>query len=413
VQRKRIVTTIQCCFLAFAMLSLFSACALFWDSSRNNSSVTIQDASKFIKSIRAYQGNAESHYELGCYLQERKKHKAAIEELKAALQIDPNHFRAYNGLGVSYDAVGDYDRAVDSYKAALKIDEKLDYVLNNLGYSYLLQGRLDLAIENFKKALDLDSGNELYRNNLGLAYAKSGQYAAAFAEFKQTGVESKAHFNIAQLYYREGLYKEAEEHFEQASVLKASDPEIERGLKAAANLAEITTNSVKDPAKAGDATVRNEEKQTMTASPVLAGNRVREGGSVEATRILEAQALKLYDKEQALELVSLEIPAMRKRPTPEVKIEVSNGNGVNRMARRVGNYLNGEGFVLKYLCNANHFRHEETKIYYVKGYLREAYLLAEKLPGRQRFEEVAEIRKSNAEISVLIGKDLIPYLNLF
>jgi len=61
-------------------------------------------------------------------------------------------------LGVSYDAVGDYDRAVDYYRAALKIDEKLDYVLNNLGYSYLLQGKFDLAIENFKRALDLNRG---------------------------------------------------------------------------------------------------------------------------------------------------------------------------------------------------------------------------------------------------------------
>jgi len=412
-KKKRIVTTILSWFFVCTIVIFFSACTLFWDSNRSNNGVSGQDISKFIGSMRAYQGNAESHYELGCYLQERKKHKPAIEEFKAALEINPNHVKAYNGLGVSYDAMGDYDRAVDSYKAALMIHEKLDYVLNNLGYSYLLQGRLDPAIENFKKALDLDSGNELYRNNLGLAYAKSGQYDAAFAEFKQTGVEAKAHYNIAQLYYRQGLYKEAEGHFEQASVLKASDPEIERGLKAAGNLAEIATNSKKEPASVGETVVHTERKQTITASPVLAGIKVREGARVEAARILDTETLKLYDKEQALELASLEIAAMEKRPGLEIKIEVSNGNGVNRMARRVGNYLNGKGFALKYLCNASHFRHEETRIYYVKGYLREAYLLAEKLPGWQRFEEVAEIRKGNAEISIRIGKDLIPYLNLF
>ena len=395
-KRKRIATTILCCSLGFAIVSLFSACALFWDSSRSNGPATSQDASKFIGSIRAYQGNAESHYGLGCYLQERKKHKPAIEEFKAALQIDPNHFRACNGLGVSYDAVGDYDRAVDSYKAALKIDEKLDYVLNNLGYSHLLQGKFDLAIENFKRALDLNRGNELYRNNLGLAYAKRGQYADAFAEFKQTGVEAKAHYNIAQLYYQQGLYREAEAHFEQASSLKASDPEIAKGLKAAVNLAGIVANSEKGP-----------------ASPSLSGIRAREGAEEKAVRIPEAEKLQLYDQAKALEFADLEIAGMQEGPMPKIKIEVSNGNGVNGMARRVGTYLDGKGFALIYLCNASHFRHEETRIYYTTGYLREAVLLAEKLPGRQRLEAVAEIRKGNAKISILIGKDLIPYLNFF
>jgi tetratricopeptide (TPR) repeat protein len=412
-KKKRITATILFWFFVCTTVILFPACTLLWNSNRGNHVATGQDVSKLIDSIRVCKGNAESHYKLGCYLQERKKYKPAIEEFKAALEIDPNHVKAYNGLGVSYDAMGDYDRAVDSYKAALRIDEKLDYVVNNLGYSYLLQGQFDLAIENFKKALELDSGNALYRNNLGLAYAKNGRYLAAFAEFKKTGIEAKAHYNMAQLYYRQGLYKEAEEHFEQASVLKTSDPEIERGLKAAGNLAEIATTSGKDLARAGGATVRNEEEQTITLSPVPAGIKVRGGARAEAVRILQAETLKLYDKAEALGLVRLEVPAMEKALTPEIKIEVSNGNGVNRMARRVGNYLNGNGFALKYLCNASDFRHEETRIYYVKGYLREACRLAEKLPGWQRFEEVAEIRKGNAEISVLIGKDLIPYLNLF
>ena len=412
-KRKRIIATILFGFFLCTTMVFFSACALLWDSNSSNHVATGQDVSKFIDSIRACKGNADSHYELGCYLQERKKHKPAIEEFKAALEIDPDHVKAYNGMGVSYDAMGDYDRAVDSYKAALRINEKLDYVLNNLGYSYLLQGQLDLAIENFKKALELDSGNAQYRNNLGLAYAKNGQYLAAFAEFKKTGIEAKAHYNMAQLYYRQGLYKEAEEHFEQASVLKALDPEIERGLKAAQNLAEIAAISEKDLARAGEATASKEEEQTITASPVHAGIKVHEGARAEAARILEAETLELYDKAEALELASSEIPAMDKGQAPEIKIEVSNGNGVNRMARRVGNYLSGKGFTLKYLCNASDFRHEETKIYYVKGYLLEACRLAEKLPGWQRFEEVAEIRKGNAEISVLIGKDLIPYLNLF
>jgi len=41
--------------------------------------------------------------------------------------------------------------------------------------------------------------------------------------------------------------------------------------------------------------------------------------------------------------------------------------------------LKGDGVILMYLSNARHFKHEETKIYYARGYLREAYQLAQKL----------------------------------
>ena len=80
-----------------------------------------------------------------------------------------------------------------------------------------------------------------------------------------------------------------------------------------------------------------------------------------------------------------------------------------RMARRVGNYLRDKDFILMYLSNANHFNHDKTNIYYTSGYLREAYRLSQELPGLQSMEEVPVIRDGNAEISILIGRDLIPY----
>jgi hypothetical protein len=98
---------------------------------------------------------------------------------------------------------------------------------------------------------------------------------------------------------------------------------------------------------------------------------------------------------------------------PRIKIEVSNGNGIRRMARNVGYFLSGRNVILMYLSNARHFNYDETRIYYTPGYLMEAYELAQKLPGRQTLEEVPEVRDGNAEISVLIGKDLVPHLNLF
>jgi len=46
----------------------------------------------------------------------RGKHKPAIEECRIAVEIDPSHAKAYNAMGVSYDALGDHGRAVESYR---------------------------------------------------------------------------------------------------------------------------------------------------------------------------------------------------------------------------------------------------------------------------------------------------------
>lgn len=454
--RKVIATTILFLFSACTIMVLFSACTMFRDSHRNTSALTDQGAATFVGSILPIPEDAESHYGLGCYLQERKRHKPAIEEFRVAVQIDLKHAKAYNAMGVSYDALGDYGRAVESYAAALAINQNLDYVLNNLGYSYLLQDKPDLAIENFKKALDLDSRNKLYRNNLGLAYAKSGRYDAALAEFRQSGDEAEAHHKVAHLYYRDGLYKEAEVHFAEATVLKPSDYDSRRSLKTVGSLGDILEKKqgaleeskgplvdVADlrvgeydgggfyaiPAEALGKTERPEivevgliEKRAsapiqrdakVILPPALANIKVRESAREEAAKILEAESVKLYDETQALELLTLQAEAVEKVVSPRVRIEVSNGNGVNRMARRVGNFLKGKGVTLMYLSNARHFNYDETKIYYAKGYLREAYFLSQKLVGRQSLEEVPTVRGGKAEVKILIGKDLIPYLTRF
>ena len=138
-----------------------------------------------------------------------------------------------------------------------------------------------------------------------------------------------------------------------------------------------------------------------------------EEASEEAGKILEEKRLKLLDEAQALALLNQEDADTEKRFEPRIKIEVSNGNGVSRMARRVGNYLQDKDFILMYLSNANHFNHDKTNIYYTRGYLREAYRLSQELPGLQSMEEVPVIKDGYAEISVLIGRDLTPYLSFF
>ena len=411
------VTRILIFSLVGAIIFPFSACTLFQDA-RRDSALKDGEVQKFIGSIRPRREDAASHYALGCHLQERKKHRPAIEEFKAAVELKPGNVQAYNAMGISYDALGEYQSAVESYTMALWIDPKQDDVLNNLGYSYLMQGKLDLAVEHFQKALELNGTNARYRNNLGLALAKGGRYDDALAAFKAGGDESKAHYNIAQLYFQAGRYRESELHFAQAARLGSSDPQAGTGVKAAAALKEILsandTASLAVAAQEPGSAQRYKAPQTVSERASL-----DPPASARSVPVPEMRQVvrRMLEGDAATPLAAASSPLNLKAAEPQeraarIRIEVSNGNGVRGAAKRVGRFLK-EDFALMYISNARHFNFKETTIYYAAGYRRDADRIARRLPGRQKLEEVPEIRAGNAQINILIGRDLVPHVNLF
>jgi hypothetical protein len=97
----------------------------------------------------------------------------------------------------------------------------------------------------------------------------------------------------------------------------------------------------------------------------------------------------------------------------ELTVEVSNGNGVNRMASRVGNYLKKKGVKVTRLTNAEHFNFDETMIYYHLDHLKDAFKIAQEIPGYQNMEKLDASGQESVAIKVRIGKDLVPYDELF
>jgi Tfp pilus assembly protein PilF len=171
-------------------------------------SLTDEELRKFAGSVRRIDGEAEAHYKMALYFQERRRHKLAIDELKQVLKRDPANTKAYNAIGISFDELGDNDIAVGYYKMALQIDPKLDYVYNNLGYSYLLKNDMQDAVESFQQAIALNEKEKRYSNNLGLAYAKQGKYELAYDQFKALDSDANAEKMLARVLKELG--KEAE-----------------------------------------------------------------------------------------------------------------------------------------------------------------------------------------------------------
>lgn len=369
-----------------------------------------KEVAQFLSTVRPSQGNPDSHYLLACYYQERGNHQQAIEEFEKVLLIDPGYFKAYNGMGISYDLLGNFPGAVEAYEAALLLNPSLDFVQNNLGYSLFLQGDLDKAIAAFKKAIALNEREQRFHNNLGLAYAEKGQFDLAMAEFKLGGDEAKAHYNLAQFYYKKGWYGEAKSHYAQALKLNPSSTIIKTGLEATGSLASIfqpATRKAKAegpvvPAPATSQEIRKQESETaVSLRPTTLGEEkiVR-----DSPQVLIHTVTGLEETKETLK--------PNNSPKP-VGIEISNGNGVNRMAGRVGNYLQQRGLKVVRFTNADRFNYAGTKIFYQKGHHESAKRVAEQFPALQNMEELKKLDRSNIQIKVLIGRDLIPHNKLF
>ena len=388
------------------------------DSTETGSPISDEDIGTFVTHIRPHRGDPDSHYEMGCSLQERGSHRLAIRQFEQVVALDSSHARAYNRMAISYDFLGDSPRAIENYKKALGMGRDLDYVHNNLGYSHLLQGNPDAAIEAFQRAIALDGENKRYHNNLAMAYGEKGQFDLAFEEFKQAEGEPKAYRNLALLLYRKGHYKEAATNLGKA--LAASFPKTDKEKEAAT--IEIRTQ----PERQGSS------EHQVFARPIISMDRGEQSDTAKADEVLdkavpepeEAMVEQAEEVSQTVVFVPLpknknaviakEKTEQRETDTPpETGVEVLNGNGVNRMATRVGGYLSERGFLVLPPGNADHFNHPETKIYYCIGYLQDAYRVAQVIPGYQNMEKADQLNRANAKIEVLIGRDMIPFDEVF
>ena len=445
----------------------------FLNSRENHCPVVDKNAEQFLSRVRPHQGDPESIYLLACHFQKIKKHKLALKEFSRVIAIDPTFVKAYNGMAVSYDLLGEFSSAEKHYNKALELNPGQDYVQNNLGYSYLMQGKPDPAIEAFRKAIALDSGNKRYHNNLALAYAKKGRFDLAFEEFKKGGNEARAHHNLAKFYYQKGLYWSAKNHFARALTIDPSFAKTRAGLEAAEALAKISApkreknqasfeekghntftkfENIQNGRKSRNYTIQAGAFRNLKNAHIRKDRLIEKGynariqkevkgkpfysvcvGSFKTKGEAEGEALKLAEMEgiktylknpmdKPRTLAQKSIPAKKSNDPLNrtinkdcenvlrgLNVEISNGNGVYRMARRVGSYLRKEGLERPRLTNANHFNHLETKIYYRKGYLHKAYGVAEKIPGYQNMEQVSRFKRANINVRVLIGKDMIPF----
>lgn len=95
---------------------------------------------------------AESLSQLGTSLIYDDDLTGAEESFLAAIDLDPDHYRAITNLGNVLLEQGRVDEAIELYQRALKVDEEFPNAHHNLGVAYRRKGQLSKSVRSLRRA---------------------------------------------------------------------------------------------------------------------------------------------------------------------------------------------------------------------------------------------------------------------
>lgn len=390
----------------------------------------------FSKSVRLINGELAAKYDLARHFQRMGSHVIAIEALNEILSINPRYVEVHNALGYSLDCIGDYFNARQHYKAAIALNPDLDYAYNNLGYSYLLAGDFRSAVVALEKAISLNDSNQKYLKNLGYAYFKEGNPAMAENAFdrlddrnvaerirKQLGLVSPrsnvAHGSRMQASPTAAGYTDNRAIDPMDDLIADDEVDPENGRSAVIEVS--NGNGVRRMARSvGDFLKRNGMRVTRLTNADHFGHArtviyYRKGYYDEAWRIqrllpgLTQQGHLVAARlgcEPIRVLIGQDLVTFHASMARDVDVEITNGNGIDGMAGRLGRHLRREGFRVGRLTNADHFAYQKTILFYGRGKADQAMLVADVLPGGGRIRMV-ELDQSRVRVQILMGADMV------
>jgi tetratricopeptide (TPR) repeat protein len=141
-----------------------------------------------------------------------RRNDEAVAEAERALRIDPISTGLNGNLGSVFVFTHRWDKAIEQLRAAIDLDHGYWFDYCFLGRAYEQKGRLPEAIATFQRGLTLEGNTELW-SGLGHAYAASGNKAEAqkvLDHLKELSTHSYvAPYNVAVIYVGLGEKDEA------------------------------------------------------------------------------------------------------------------------------------------------------------------------------------------------------------
>ncbi len=293
-------------------------------------------------------GNADAAYVTGRDHHQALRLDQAGVSYRAALQADPQHVNARNGLATLHAQRGEFGEAIALWQAlthssAARSAPDNSFLFSNLGYAYFLSGQYTEAIAALEQACLLDPLNERAWRHMGGALEKVGQHARA------------------------------QQMFQQADTLRRHDFKADYKVAARNGVAAID-------------------------SAVLAASTRRDAW--DETQLIQ-NANGVYELRR-VRVAAVAVPAALAQTG--ILLEIRNGNGVTGMARSLAGRMGDSNVRVVRLSNQKGYGVLQTRVEY-QPHFRAA---AERLAGRFGATNVVEVRKvGRADVRLVIGRDLI------
>jgi tetratricopeptide (TPR) repeat protein len=178
---------------------------------------------RFREAIRLDPKYAFAHYYLSRLLYTQNHFNEAIQESNAAIAAAPDLVRAYENVGLCYEAKQQIVEAKKWYLEAIHREEvggrKTEWPSLDLATMLIRNDRVEEAKPYLLDALKLNPNNAESHFQMAILLEKTGDLQGALQELQRTASlspeKAEAHYRAARIYQRLGKKDEAEEEFDQ------------------------------------------------------------------------------------------------------------------------------------------------------------------------------------------------------
>jgi type IV pilus assembly protein PilF len=254
IKSMRLTTWNLAAWLTFAVGSLgMIGCATNADGSRASGSnpvdniVTQSDEPEARKRARTRLELASGYFSEG-------KTTIALDELKLAIQADPNYGEAFNLRGLIYMRLGDMRQAEDSFRRALQLNGRDADTMHNYAWLMCQQRRYDESIAMFTQAnaIPLYAGQSKTYMSRGLCEQAAGKRDLAERSFVRSYELDASNpisgYNLANLLFLRGELQRAQFYIRRLNNTDLANSEtlwlgikVERKLNNVDTVQQLTT----------------------------------------------------------------------------------------------------------------------------------------------------------------------------
>ena len=134
--------------------------------------------------IRLNPDHSDPYIHRGLAWAKKRDFQRAIADFSDAIRLDPSRaLLALNNRGNAYEAVGEYDRAIEDYEQAILLNPSYAPAYYNRAGVYYAKLDFDRAIEDYSRAIRLKPDSAQAYSNRGVAYRAKGAANKAIADF--------------------------------------------------------------------------------------------------------------------------------------------------------------------------------------------------------------------------------------